>query len=165
MQSLLPSYPSVENQGRSSLDNLPGQSAHQETPQSPQDPISRTSQGPLLFNSGPSPNESAQPVPLHFHPPMNMLMHNPADTPSTTSTSASPATPTNASPVSNSSIRLSAIQTVQNYLTHQAQAIQSFPALFREKSAPSAPSLHRRLVPRFLQPRRNLLGPPEIRMT
>ena len=87
MQLLLPSYPSVENQGHSSLDNLPGQSAHQETPQSPQDPISRTSQGPLLFNSGPSPNESAQPVPLHFHPPMNTLTHNPADTPSTTSTS------------------------------------------------------------------------------
>ena len=53
-----------------------------------------------------------------------MTERHPADMPSTTSTSTSPATPTNASPVSDSSTRLSAIQTVQNYLTCQAQAIQ-----------------------------------------
>lgn len=52
---------------------------------------------------------------------------NPEDMPFTSSSSplASPAIPTNASPVSDSSTRVSAIQTVQTYLTHQAQAIQS----------------------------------------
>ena len=45
--------------------------------------------------------------------------------PFTTSTFTLPTTPTNASPVNNSSTRLSAIQTVQHYSTHQAQAIQS----------------------------------------
>jgi len=47
-------------------------------------------------------------------------MHNTADTSPT-----SPVTPTNASPVRDSSTRLSAIQTVQSYLTQEAQAIQS----------------------------------------
>ena len=55
----------------------------------------------------------------------NLPMHNLADTPSTSSFHpTSPATPTNPSPI-NDSMRLSAIQTVQAYLTQQTQVIQS----------------------------------------
>jgi hypothetical protein len=53
--------------------------------------------------------------------------HNPGDISLTSNSSppASPAIPTNASPVSDSSTRVPAIHTVQTYLSHQAQAIQS----------------------------------------
>jgi len=98
--------------------------------------LGRTQQEPLLFNSDPPPTEPAQPGPqvpdltvlptaidvVYTVPPINLPMHNLADMPSTNrSSSASPATPT---PISNSPTRLSAIQTVQTYLTHQAQTIQ-----------------------------------------
>jgi hypothetical protein len=46
---------------------------------------------------------------------------NPPDT----SSSSPPASPTNASPIRDSSARLSAIQTVQSYLNHEAEAIRS----------------------------------------
>ena len=56
-----------------------------------------------------------------------LQMHNPAEMPFTSSFSspASPATPMNAFSIHDSSTRISAIQTVQTYLTQQAQVIQS----------------------------------------
>jgi len=98
--------------------------------------LSGTQQEPLLFNSDPPSTEPAQPGPpvpdltvsptaidvAYTAPPINLPMHNLADMPFTNrSSSASPATPT---PIRNSPTRLSAIQTVQTYLTHQAQTIQ-----------------------------------------
>ena len=114
--------------GRHPQESFPSNSGP--SPRSPQDSIGRTSQESF---SGPSPNEPAQsgpPVPgptvssttvgadyiappqFHppiIHPPINLPTHNPADTTS----------------VSDSSTRLSAIQTVQTYLTQQAQEIRS----------------------------------------
>jgi hypothetical protein len=78
--------------------------------------LSRTPQGFLPFNSGPPPTEPAQPGPVS----------GPTDSPTTVDSSpASPATLTNASPIRDSSTRLSAIQTVQSYLNHEAEAIRS----------------------------------------
>lgn len=106
--------------------------------------VDASPQGPLPFNSGAPPSEPAQPeppvpgftptavdaayrAPPPFHPPINPPTHNPVDTLSTNGFSppASPAHPTITLPVSDSSTRLSAIQTVQTYLTSQTHAIQS----------------------------------------
>ena len=86
-----------------------------------------TPQGPRAFNSGPPLNEPAQnehPVadPTVSPKPMSPSTHNPEDM--STSSPASPTTLTNSSPVRDSSTRRSAIETVQNYLNHEAQAIQ-----------------------------------------
>jgi hypothetical protein len=102
----------------SSVDNSPGHLAHQETLQPPQD-------SSLVF-------EPSLQIP-HDLMPGGSSSHilgrtpNPADTPSASNSSspASPATPTNASPVSDSPPKWSAIQTVQTYITHQTQVIQS----------------------------------------
>jgi hypothetical protein len=53
---------------------------------------------------------------------MSPSTHNPEDM--STSSPASPTTLTNSSPIRDSSTRPSAIETVQNYLNHEAQAIQ-----------------------------------------
>ena len=97
-----------------------------------------TPQDALPPNPNPPLNEPAQPEPpvpgptvsptavdVAYMAPLLSISrstHNPADM--DTSSPSLPATPTNASPV-DSSTRLSAIQTVQTYLAHEAQAIQS----------------------------------------
>ena len=125
------------NRSYSSVDNSPGHLAHQETWRPPQDSSLASLQEPLPFNSDPPPDEPARPT---VSPTLvNLPTHNLADTPSTNSSSlASPATLTNASPVSDSSTSLPAIRTVQAYLAHQAQLIQShltgvLPGLIREE--------------------------------
>ena len=63
------------------------------------------------------------PLDLRKAPSIDAPAQNPADT-SSSSPSASP-TPTNGSPIRDSSARLSAIQTVQSYFNHEAEAIRS----------------------------------------
>jgi hypothetical protein len=70
--------------------------------------INDTNANPSL-STDPLPNEPAQPGPP-VHDPIVSL--------------DSSATPINSFPISDSSTKLSAIQTVQTYLTHQAQMIQ-----------------------------------------
>jgi hypothetical protein len=118
--------------------------------------LGKTPQEPLPFNSDPPPNEPAQPGPpvpassptvlptsvdaAYIAPHINLPTHNLVDTPPTNSSSPAPhASPTHAPPaVSDSSTRLSAIQTVETYLNHQTQAIQShltavLPGLIQEE--------------------------------
>jgi hypothetical protein len=88
----------------------------------PQRPLHFNSDAPL--NDPPVPDPTVSQIALDADmAPLSPSTHNPADT--STSSPASPATPTNAFPVRDSSTRLTAIQTVQTYLTNEAQAIQS----------------------------------------
>ena len=126
------------NQSYSSAEDSLGHPAHKETRPlqesslasdatnaSSSHTLDGTPQGSPL-NSGQSgqfSNEPAHPAPGPSVSPTADAPYNP---PSTSSSSpASPATPTNASPVNDLSTRLPAIQTVQTYLTHQAEAVQS----------------------------------------
>jgi hypothetical protein len=122
------------NQSDFSVEDSLGHPAHKETR-----PLQESSLASDTTNASSSHTLDGTPQPAHpapspsvsptadapYNPPINPPI-NPADMPSTSSSSpASPAIPTNASPVNDSSTRLPAIQTVQTYLTHQAEAVQS----------------------------------------
>ena len=100
------------------------------------DSLENSSHSDNSRRQSPTPNQSYSSVeppvpgptisPTAVDAPINLPMHNPADMGSIFSSSpALPVTPTDASPISDSSTRLSAIQTVQTYLSHQTQTIQS----------------------------------------